>query len=257
MNCIQEELQLLPAPSFEELCRRKGVSGLTIKTSTRMRTRWQVSLHPLWRTRTLVVPAMLADAPERVKLALIGWALLPLRNKKKHAPLQNDRRGYEQIVFDWLATRGVTRERVSRRIAGQPALATGGAVYDLCELFDEVNKRFFNGSIKSLIRWGDYASTTSYQSFRRDKDGNRISLITIAGAYNHPDVPRFAIEGVLFHEILHIVIPPFRRNDRRVIHGADFKKTEKQFPAFEQWRAWERDTLPHLVHAMRRSAKRR
>ncbi|NLE01045.1 MAG: hypothetical protein GX640_14350, partial [Fibrobacter sp.] len=78
-------------------------------------------------------------------------------------------------------------------------------------------------------------------------------LITIAGVYNHPDVPLFAIEAVMYHEMLHIAVPPFKKNGRFVIHGPEFKARERQYASYEKWHEWERSSLRKLARTLKRN----
>jgi hypothetical protein len=252
MKAIQEELALFPAPSFEEICRHQGHEKIAVILNARMRTRWQVTLHPLSGRRTLEVPSLLAEAPEQVKTALIAWALLPVRRRKNQRATPQDRRELERTIWDWIGSRRGHLDKKRHFIADQAAWKTTGSTYDLQEVFQSINHRYFNNSVHSIVRWGAHASLTSYQTFRRDREGNRVSLITIAGVYDHPAVPRFAIEGVVFHEALHVVVPCITRGGRRVVHGAEFKRAERAYPGFELWRKWEREELLSLARALRR-----
>jgi hypothetical protein len=256
MNAIQQELSLFPAPSFDEICRRHGCEHISVVLNSRMRTRWQVTLHPLTGRRLLEVPSLLADAPEEVKTAVVAWALLPVRRRTSLRPAPRERREYERIVWDYLGSHHKNSARKRHFNADQAAWKTKGVAYDVEEIFRSVNQRYFNDTVRSIIRWGAHASLTSYQTFRRDREGNRVSLITIAGVYDHPKVPRFAIEGVVFHEMLHVVIPCPTRHGRRVVHGAEFKKAERTYPAFEMWRKWEREDLLPLARELRRTRKK-
>jgi predicted SprT family Zn-dependent metalloprotease len=59
-------------------------------------------------------------------------------------------------------------------------------------------------------------------------------------------VPRHAIEGIVFHEMLHIAIPPYKRSGKNVIHGPEFRKAERGFPHFNAWRKWEKEHLKSI-----------
>jgi hypothetical protein len=126
-----------------------------------------------------------------------------------------------------------------------------GQYYDLRVLFDELNAEFFGGGLDSFVKWGAAGSVTSYQTFRTDRDGNRRSVITIAGVYDSPRVPLYAVKGVLLHEMLHIAFPPSKVNGRNRIHGPEFSAAERRSPYFAPWRAWERANLPALARAAR------
>jgi hypothetical protein len=258
MNIIQEELELFAAPSFEALCRQKEISGLSITLSRRLRTSWHLKTSPYTRMRQLTVPAKLADAPETVKTALLLWAGLPMRPRKNQTEIRKYKRELERTVWDYLIKQGLLQQRRGRTKLDQASYRTAGTNHDLAEIYQSLNQRYFGGKVDTIIRWGSFASTTSYQTYRTDSEGNRVSLITIAGAYDHAAVPRYAVEGVVYHEMLHVVIPPFRENGRRVVHGAQFKRAEQAFPLFTLWRAWERDHLRECMRSLRaRAAGRR
>ena len=90
---------------------------------------------------------------------------------------------------------------------------------------------------------------------KKTKSGEPCSVITIAGIYDHPEVPLFAIEGILYHEMLHEAIPPYSRNGRRVIHGPEFNNAERAFPGFVRWREWEKTELHRLVRKFRQKSR--
>jgi hypothetical protein len=60
-------------------------------------------------------------------------------------------------------------------------------------------------------------------------------------------VPRFAIEGILFHEMLHIAYPPVIRDGRNVIHGPKFKQNERSFPQHKDWVEWEKTSCNRIT----------
>jgi hypothetical protein len=119
-------------------------------------------------------------------------------------------------------------------------------------VFDHINARYYDSSLRSYVRWGERASITSYQTARDAPDGSRYNLITIAGAYNHPSVPRYAIEGIMYHEMLHIAIPPVVSGGRRTVHGREFRRAERRFEHFREWCSWQRTHLRTLAAAIRR-----
>ena len=249
----QLELNLFSPPSFEQLLKKSNIPNLNVSFKKRLKKSWHVLYQPFFK-RTLFVPAYFEKAPEQIKYAIIEWALLPdvkrARTRKKE--LRQEKKTLENVIWEYVKKQNLPEN--NRRI--DPVKFTGqtqGYKYDLKEVFSSINDTYFNGSIHSLIRWGSYASATSYQSNKIGLDGKKISTITIAGVYNHTKVPLFALEGVIYHEILHIVIPPVKRNGRRIIHGKNFKTVEKKFPGYEKWREWEQTNLLNI----RRQLKRR
>jgi predicted metal-dependent hydrolase len=72
-------------------------------------------------------------------------------------------------------------------------------------------------------------------------------VIRIHPALDDGRVPRYFVEMVLFHEMLHQVFPPaVDRAGRRIVHGHEFRAAERRFPGYERARAWEKAHL-HLL----------
>jgi hypothetical protein len=256
-QCEQQTLGLFPERSFEQLLESKNIARhLSIKVSSRMGRGWNVTCNRITGKRTLTIPISLVNAPESVKIALISWALLPLGNKsKKSSEVQKERKKIENYIYQHLSEHGLIKPPVSRIKPEILSEKTAGTKFDLQNIFDKINYSYFDGKLRAYLRWGIPGSTTSYQTVRRSKDGTSWNLITIADIYNHPSIPQFAIESVMFHEMLHIAIPPYRKNGKNVIHGKEFKAAEKLFPFFEQWRAWEDRDLKLLLKDMRRKRR--
>jgi hypothetical protein len=239
------------APTFDELLKVRQINDLEIVESSRMKRGWYVRIHTHKKMRELTIPKYLSEAPFDIKMALIDWATLPSARTRKQKsdickfkmPLENQIQHYIQSIHpSKLQIKYDPTKKKNRSI---------GTIFDLKDIFDSINKRYFDSTIQAFCRWGTHASTTSYQTTRSLKDGTRINLITIAGVYDHPDVPRFALEAVMFHEMLHIHIPPFKKSGKNIIHGSEFKKAERAFELYEPWRKWEREHLRAIARKMR------
>jgi hypothetical protein len=245
----QLTLPLFAPATFDELiARHHGSAALTVVVNGRLRRGWQVRTAPFSGPRKLVIPAYLSDAPEEIKACLVEWALLPHRVRRAQKPALREKRSLlEKKIWCYIETLPHAPHRASRFNPKSFSGNTTGTVYDLREVFDVVNDTSFEGKLHALVRWGDTSSRTSYHMAKTDAAGRNIDLITIAGIYNHPKVPRFAIEAIMHHEMLHMAIPPYKRNGRAVIHGKEFKDAERQFKWYSAWRTWEREQLPFLM----------
>jgi hypothetical protein len=198
-------------------------------------------IHSFSGRRTLSVPSYFERAPEKIKEAVIEWALLfPKKKHRKRSDFSRQKRILEHDVLEYIATSGNARKKV--RNVALNSFQSKGRVYDLQEIFNSLNTSYFNGKLASYIRWNKNR-TRSYQTMFTDTQGRRQNLISIAQLYNRPDAPRFAVESIVFHEMLHIAIPPYKRNFQNVIHGKEFKRAERSFPYFRQWRQWEKERL--------------
>ena len=207
--------------------------------------------------KKLTLPYLLKNAPHKIKEAVLDWAaLVKPRLKRKRQGYYQKKKKLESTVWKYLTEQGVTFTK-KRTVNPDTFLRnTKGMVYDLKKLFDTINQHYFKGTIQSFIRWGAYASKTSYQSYFNDQYGNKQNLITIAGAYNHPKVPEFAITAVIFHEILHIVYPRYKKNGRNVIHGPEFRKAERMYPFRDKWYQWESENMYRIIRSLKRKIKR-
>jgi hypothetical protein len=246
--CEQMELPLFIPRSFDDLLSLKGVRNILIAPNARLKSSWRLKIHSFSGRRTLTIPSYFENAPENIKEALIEWAMLvPIKKHRKQSLLSHQKKTLEQIVLRYIAESGNAHNRL-RKIASL-TFQSQGCSYDLREVFSHVNVTYFNGKLTSFIRWGK-SRGRSYQTSFNDQQGQRQNLISIAQLYNRPDVPRFAIESIVYHEMLHIAIPPFKRNCKNVIHGQDFKRAERSFPYFKQWRQWEKDRLKQRYSKM-------
>ncbi|MBN1601829.1 MAG: hypothetical protein JW915_09480 [Chitinispirillaceae bacterium] len=256
-QCEQQKLSLFPEATFDQLIALKNISErLTVRSSSRLVRGWNISINRVTGRRTLTIPMFLINAPVPVKMALIAWALLPIDKKRSRSKEEQQRRRHiEEYIYSHLSERGLLKPSISRIDREKLSHKTAGNKFDLKEIYTRINASYFDNKIKAYLRWGTPGSTTSYQTVRRSKDGSCWNLITIADIYNHPRIPLFAIESVMFHEMLHIAIPPYRKNGKNVIHGKEFKAAEKLFPHFEQWRAWENNDLKLILKEMRRRKK--
>lgn len=132
----------------------------------------------------------------------------------------------------WLNSGPVRRQlQVVRKVRGRKMLAAPqGAVYDLEALFDELNLRFFHGLMaRPALGWSRQASRTMLGHY--DPSHHTIILSRIL---DQPEVPRIAVEYVLYHEMLHLKFPVEHRGPRRCVHTAEFRAAEREFPGLEE-----------------------
>ncbi len=124
-----------------------------------------------------------------------------------------------------------SKARIVRQMRGRKRIESAlGQVYDLERVFDELNVRFFHGLLgRPQMTWSQSHSRRSLGHY--DPAHNAI---VISRVFDHPAVPRYAIEYIVYHEMLHLKHPVKLRGSRRCVHGPDFQKDEKLFPELEQ-----------------------
>jgi hypothetical protein len=105
-----------------------------------------------------------------------------------------------------------------------------GNVYDLNEVFDELNSRFFFGLLaRPQMTWS--------QSQARNMLGHydpAHNAIVISRVFDHVRVPRYAVDYIVYHEMLHLKHPVKLRGSRRCVHPKQFQDEEKLFPQLEE-----------------------
>ncbi len=63
-----------------------------------------------------------------------------------------------------------------------------------------------------------------------------INTIVISRIFDRPSVPRYAVEYLVYHEMLHLKHPVRLRGSRRCVHPRQFQAEEKLFPELERAR---------------------
>jgi len=130
----------------------------------------------------------------------------------------------------------------SRAVRKTP-LRTEGVCHCLATLYDKVNTEYFQGEISAAITWGRRlagrrARRVTLGSYCRDSRTIRINPLL-----DRKGVPRFFLEFIIYHEMLHAALGTVVANGRRRVHTSEFRRREKQFSAYGQAVTWEREHL--------------
>ena len=114
-----------------------------------------------------------------------------------------------------------------RQMRGRKRMAgANGSHYHLEEIFDDLNRRFFHGLMgRPQMTWSNNHSRHSLGHY--DPAHNTIVVSKI---FDQPHVPRYAVEYLVYHEMLHLRHPVKMRGSRRCVHSRAFQEEEKLFP---------------------------
>jgi hypothetical protein len=117
-----------------------------------------------------------------------------------------------------------------RQIRGRKRLESPqGRYYDLDEVFDTLNTRFFHGLLgRPQMSWSGEAARRLLGHY--DPAHNAI---IISKVFDQARVPRLAMEYIVYHEMLHLLHPVKMRGSRRSVHGKSFREDENAFPQIE------------------------
>jgi predicted metal-dependent hydrolase len=126
-----------------------------------------------------------------------------------------------------------TKAHLVRQMRGRKRIESAqGASYNLENIFDDLNQRFFYGLLaRPQMTWS------------RDHARNRLghydpahNAIVVSRVFDHPRVPCYALEYIVYHEMLHLKHPVKLRGRRRCVHSSEFQAEEKLFPHWEKAR---------------------
>lgn len=138
------------------------------------------------------------------------------------------------------------RSIASRRDRGRKVLSgTVGLTYDLDEIFESLNTKYFSGSIKKpALTW------SARRTFRiLGHHDSTHDTIVISRSLDTAETPRFVVEYVMFHEMLHIHHPTVHHNGRRYNHTPAFRRDEEKFEHFHASERWIEQNVRKLKKA--------
>jgi len=204
------------------------------------------------------VAAFLASAKGS---ATARQALAAIREHFHHhrlAPVNPDTPGSRHL--NARTVNGASSPDKARRLSLYPV----GEVLDLREIAADLNQRYFEGRLKVRISWGKAAGENAHpaSNCRRTRSASlqlgsysyEDRLIRIHRVLDRPSVPRYVVESVVYHELLHADLPPVTRSGRRYFHTPEFRRRERCFRHFERADCWVRDNLQLLLRVRRDAA---
>ncbi len=161
------------------------------------------------------------------------------------------------------------RQHFSHKAEGgrprRASLRTEGISCDLRQIVDDLNQRYFDSRLKVEITWG----RSSVGEAHRCRRGRRTSSLQL-GSYSYEDrlirlhrvldqpmVPRYVLEAVVYHELLHADLPPVVRNGRRYFHTPEFRRRERLYRNLDRADRWILEHLPELLQARQNARRRR
>jgi predicted metal-dependent hydrolase len=172
---------------------------------------------------------ILEGAPENV-LRAIAHILIAKIYRKPIEAMQNHR--YRRFASSEAVVRQTERVRQSR---GRKRISTAqGEHYDLDEVFETLNRQFFHGLLgRPQLTWSEHRAKRLLGHY--DAAHNTIMVSRV---FDRRNTPRYAIEYLMYHEMLHLKHPVKTRNGRRCIHSREFQAEENLFPELEKAKAF-------------------
>ncbi len=176
---------------------------------------------------------ILRDAPVAVIEAAAAILLAQMYRRRVPPDLRNL---YRQFAVAHSTRRHIARVRRkrARRIPHSP----GGKSHDLAPLFAALNHEYFAGRLRRpRLGWSKRQWTSQFGCFDPS-----LNQIVMNKRLDSPDVPSYAVEFILYHEMLHVKHPLRAAACGLQAHSPEFRAEEKRFGDYARARKF----LEHL-----------
>jgi predicted metal-dependent hydrolase len=172
---------------------------------------------------------LLEGAPEAVLRAIAHILLAKMYRK----PIE---RAHATRYRRYICGQDIAKKaHLVRQMRGRKRIESAqGRTYNLEDIFEDLNTRFFFGLLaRPRMTWS------------RDHARNRLghydpahNAIVVSRVFDQPRVPGYAVEYIVYHEMLHLKHPVKLRGSRRCVHSTEFQAEEKLFPHLDQAKAF-------------------
>lgn len=171
---------------------------------------------------------MFLDAPESVIEAIAHYV-----RGKRH-------RGSEHLLRSYIQSYLPTLDYSSR--VNPKRLKQVGEVYNLKEIYTEINHTYFGGEMEVEITWFGRVVKKRRSRITFGEYHDSLKLIKIHRILDDLMFPSYFVSFVVYHEMLHHVVP-CKRDPRGFtrIHTAEFKAKERLFADYRRAVAWEKE----------------
>jgi hypothetical protein len=167
---------------------------------------------------------LLEGAPENVIRAIAHILLAKMYRR----PIDTEHAArYRRYV----STQHMSRKaHLVRQMRGRKRIISAqGHAYDLDSIFEDLNVLIFYGLLaRPQMTWSS------------DRARNRLghydpahNAIVVSKIFDHPRVPQYVVEYIVYHEMLHLKHPVKLRGSRRCVHSGEFQAEERLFDRFE------------------------
>ena len=146
------------------------------------------------------------------------------------------KRGKTPVINQFIRqNQNFLEERKPRKTTINP----NGIIYNLTDIFNSLNSEYFNNSLSVLITWGKRSPRYAVKRRTLGNYQKKTNIIRINPILDSRKVPRYVIEFIVYHEMLHAIIDTVLKNGRRSIHSKEFKNRERKYRNYHTAIEWE------------------
>jgi predicted metal-dependent hydrolase len=189
-------------------------------------------------TINLKLHAMFLDAPVSVLRALARFLKNPDKSKQKNLSKLFHENGLDIVQKTKLKKSALLKHQ--------------GKYFNLKDIYDKINRTYFKNRVRAFITWGNGFSKKRSYSINFGSYNWDSRIIRVHKALDRCSVPRYFIEYIIYHEMLHVYIGLKRDgNGRRKAHNSEFKQREKDFLHYKKAVEWEKKNLWRFLDGKR------
>ncbi len=146
-----------------------------------------------------------------------------------------------------------SQEIDSNKSVRRSMLEVQGRYFNLEEVLARTAERYFGGQVDVSIGWGRAPNVRKRKG--RFKTISRAlatysyneRIIRVSPILDAPDIPSYVIDWIVYHEILHHVIPVKKSGSKHIYHSAQFRSLERGFEHFEKAKKWETENIERIL----------
>lgn len=180
---------------------------------------------------------MFLSAPTRIHQALADWL-----QRKRNA---------RQVIRDFIRSQAPQLQAELPLFGAKPRrvrLHSRGKIYDLAGMSDAINHQYFDGKLTCGITWGRRLRSRARRHFTFGTYSHTQNLVRIHPHLDCAEVPRFFVEFIVYHEMLHAARgQEGERNGRRIVHSKAFRADERKFAQYKEAMEWEKQNLHRFL----------
>lgn len=118
-------------------------------------------------------------------------------------------------------------------------LYSQGNVYNLQNIYNELNQEYFDGKLSLFITWFGKPIQRNRSRVTFGLYHDPLKLIKVNKILDSPAYPDYLVSYVVYHEMVHHVCPAyFDENGQHRIHSKEFKEREAEFRYFDLAKNW-------------------
>ncbi len=179
---------------------------------------------------TVRLARVLDDMPEEMHRALA----LILVGKLERKPYSKEAERRFDVYTRSETVRGrIAEQEKARPPRRKPHYGVQGLRHNLLEVFERINREYFEGKLKQPpLSWTRTASRKRLGYV----DGK--GRVYISRVLDRLSTPCYAMDFIMYHELLHLVIPSEKKGSKTYHHTPAFREAEKRFKHYSKARKW-------------------